>query len=134
MAAERVVLTVLGPQWAEAALIFRILVPTAFIATFNPATAWVYVALGRTDRQIRWVTFTSLVRMVAVFIGAHWGAIGVAAASSAVACSLRLPGIVYCFQGTPLQVRHLIQALRTARTPEEALRAIREWEAPEARD
>jgi two-component system sensor histidine kinase KdpD len=32
------------------------------------------------------------------------------------------------------QSRHLIQALRTARTPEEALRAIREWEAPEARD
>jgi two-component system sensor histidine kinase KdpD len=31
------------------------------------------------------------------------------------------------------QSRHLIQALRSARTPEEALRAIREWEAPEAR-
>lgn len=30
------------------------------------------------------------------------------------------------------QSRHLIQALRSARTPEEALRTIRGWEAPEA--
>ena len=32
------------------------------------------------------------------------------------------------------QSRHLMQDLRTARTPEEALRAILEWEAPKPRD
>ena len=32
------------------------------------------------------------------------------------------------------QSRHLMQDLRTARTPEEALRAIQEWEAPKAQD
>jgi O-antigen/teichoic acid export membrane protein len=112
LAADRIVLTVLGPQWAEAALIFRILAPTAFLYTLNPGTGWVYTALGRTDRQVRWNVVTSGTRVLAIAAGIPWGAIGVATAVSVVVCALRLPGIIYCFRETPLRVRDLWEAIR----------------------
>ncbi len=111
VAAERVVDTVLGPQWHETAVIFRVLAPAAFIATFNPATTWAYVALGRTDRQIRWLTMFSLTRIAATLVGVRWGVLGVAAAVSVTTCVLRWPGIAYCFRGTPLELRDLGEAL-----------------------
>ena len=44
VAADLVVEIILGPQWHEAALLFQILAPAAFIGTFNPATGWAYLA------------------------------------------------------------------------------------------
>lgn len=111
VAADLVVEIILGPQWHEAALLFRILAPAAFIGTFNAATGWAYLALGHTDRQIRWVTFFSVVRIGAALVGARWGAVGVAAAMSLTNCALRWPSIAYCFRRTPLTPRDLGQAL-----------------------
>ncbi len=109
--AEPIVVTLLGPPWIEAAVLFRLLAPAALIRAFGPATAWVYTALGRTDRQLRWITVSSLVRVSAVAVGVFWGARGVAAATSIVACALRGEAIAYCVRDSPIRARHLLQAV-----------------------
>lgn len=109
--ADVLIALVLGERWTDAAPIFRILAPAAFISTFNVATEWVYISLGRTDRLLVWGTISAAVRIACYAVGASWGAIGVATAYSLSVCVLRVPSIVYCFRGTPLTVADLIAAL-----------------------
>ncbi|NER33281.1 MAG: lipopolysaccharide biosynthesis protein [Oscillatoria sp. SIO1A7] len=108
VAADKLVLTMLGEQWTEAILIFRVLAPAAFIGTFNVATGWVYNSMGTADRQLRWAMVTSSVTALGFLIGIQWGTIGIAAAASITICGLRYPGIVYCFKISPLQVGDLM--------------------------
>ncbi len=110
VAADGVVLTVLGSQWAEAARVFRVLAPSALIVALTPGIAWAYAALGRTDRQVRWTAASSVVRGIAILIGAPWGCLGVAVAASASTVCLRVPGVMYCFRGSPLRLADLAQA------------------------
>ena len=108
VAADRVILTMLGPKWTDAIVIFRVLAPAAFVGTFNVATGWVYRSMGTADRQLRWAAFASLATMLGFIIGLQWGTIGVAAAFSITMCALRYPGIVYCFKISPLRVGDLM--------------------------
>lgn len=111
--ADKLILTLLGEQWADAILIFRVLAPAAFVGTFNMATGWVYLSLGQTQRQFRWGLFTSIMTVVAFAIGIHWGAVGVAAAFSIVFCCLTMGplSIIYCFRYSPLKISDLMGAL-----------------------
>ncbi|MHC4696757.1 MAG: lipopolysaccharide biosynthesis protein [Planctomycetota bacterium] len=111
IAAEEIVLLVLGGQWTEVVPIFRMLAPAAFLGTFNVATGWVYVSLGQTRRQLRWAVVGSVTTTIGFVIGLPWGPIGVAAAFSIASLTLRYPGVAYCFRQTPLRVRHLRDAL-----------------------
>lgn len=108
---DELISLVLGERWTDAALIFRVLAPAAFVSTFNVATEWVYISLGRTDRLLRWGTFSAIVRILSYAVGAHWGAIGVATAYSVSVCVLRVPSIVYCFSGTSLRLSDLTAAI-----------------------
>lgn len=109
--AEEVVLLILGEQWRGAAPIFRMLAPAAWVGTFNVATGWVYVSLGRTHRQLRWAVVGSTALTLGFVFGLPWGPVGVAAACSIVSCAIRLPAIAYCFYATPLEVKHLVESI-----------------------
>lgn len=111
VAADKLILTVLGDQWQQAILIFRLLAPAAFVSTFNVAAGWVYVSLGRSDRQLRWGLLTSFVDVIAFTIGVQWGAIGVATAYSISRVILRYPAILYCYKGSFLKINDLILAI-----------------------
>jgi O-antigen/teichoic acid export membrane protein len=104
VAAEEVVLAVLGPAWMDVVPIYRVLAPAAMMSTFNVATGWVYISWGHTRRQFRWVALSSVLQVLAFFVGVSWGTIGVAAAFSIAVVILRIPGLAYCFKGTPLRV------------------------------
>lgn len=110
---DKLVLTLLGEQWVDTILIFRVLAPAAFVGTFNMATAWVYLSLGQPHRQLRWGVLTSIMTVLGFAIGIHWGALGVAAAFSIVFCGLTMGplGIIYCFRHSPLKVSDLMGAL-----------------------
>lgn len=111
--ADKLILTLLGQQWADASHIFRVLAPAAFVGTFNMATGWVYLSLGQAHRQFRWGIFTSTITVLGFAIGIHWGAVGIAAAFSIVFCSLTMGplGIIYCFRYSPLKLSDLMDAL-----------------------
>jgi len=66
-------------------------------------TGWVFFSLGSTDRLFRWGWFSSIVTVLAYFIGLPWGTIGVALSLSASQLALRLPATLYCIRGTHLR-------------------------------
>lgn len=111
VAADKLILTMLGQQWTEAILIFRLLAPAAFVSTFNVAAGWVYVSLGRTDRQWRWGLLTSMVDAIGFIIGIKWGAVGIATAYGITRVGLRYPAILYCYKGTFLKIGQLNSVL-----------------------
>jgi PST family polysaccharide transporter len=115
ISADHLVPTVLGDQWTDSVAIFRALAPAALLASFNVATSWVYVPLGRSDRQFRWHVFRSACVVAAYVIGLRWGPVGVAAAFSITACILRVPAILYCLHGTFVELSDIRRATwRTA--------------------
>lgn len=111
VAADEVVLVVLGEQWADAAPIFRVLAIAAFGQPLANMTGWVFTALGRTDRMLRWGLVSSPVIVVAFAIGVNWGAIGVAIAYAVAVHAIRYPGYWYAFKGSPLSVGDLARAV-----------------------
>jgi O-antigen/teichoic acid export membrane protein len=111
VAADDLVLTLLGPSWVGTSTLFRALAPGALLGTFNVATGWVYLSLGTTSRQFRFGSLVAIVMVIAFAVGLSWGPLGVAIAFSVVTCVLRYPGIVYCFRGTPLEPSDLAGVL-----------------------
>jgi O-antigen/teichoic acid export membrane protein len=109
--ADNLIINLLGTQWSEAIILFRSLAPVAFISTFNVATAWVFISMGRADRQFHWNMFASAITVIGFLIGVRWGALGIAIAASITFCGLRYPGIVYCFQSSPLTPGFLMKIL-----------------------
>ena len=73
VAADKVVLLILGDQWMGAVSIFRMLGPEAFIGTFNVATGWVYISMGHVRRQFRWTIVGSTVMIVGFIVALPWG-------------------------------------------------------------
>ncbi len=109
--ANELTLLVLGPQWVEAASIFRLLAPAALFEGLRAATGWVYVSLGNARQQLRWAIFSASVRVVCILIGGMWGVEGVAVGYSVGVCSLWLPGVIYCFRTSPVMLSDLARVL-----------------------
>ncbi|MHC4590197.1 MAG: lipopolysaccharide biosynthesis protein [Planctomycetota bacterium] len=109
--ADELVLLILGPQWGGTAVIFRLLVPAAFVGTFNGAAGWVWVALNQTDRQLRWGLIATPFYIAAFAVGVVWGPEGVAIAFSVVQCVLRYSGLAYCYRTNFLEFRDLWAAI-----------------------
>jgi len=103
-AGREIVLAMLGPAWAAAVPIFVALTPALFIAATGPATSWVFLSRGDTDRWFKMVIVNSIGTILAFFVGVKYGPIGVAMGFSISAVLLRIPNILYCFQPTTLQL------------------------------
>ncbi|NCF38605.1 MAG: oligosaccharide flippase family protein, partial [Planctomycetia bacterium] len=67
--ADHLIPLFLGPQWKASIPLFLALTPAGLVACTGVATSWVYIPLGRTDRQFRWRILSSIVTIVAVLIG-----------------------------------------------------------------
>jgi O-antigen/teichoic acid export membrane protein len=110
--ADEIVQVVLGHQWADAAMIFRMLSVAAFVGTTNGAgSGWIFVALGNVRRQF----LTSIPRVafltIAFAIGLRWGPIGVATAFSIYTLLARVPTVLVCFHHTVLKVSDFAAAI-----------------------
>lgn len=111
VSADEIVPLVLGEQWINAVPIFQLLLPAAFIGTFNVAGGWVYQSLGKTNRQLRWGVFASTIDVIGFVISVRWGATGVAVAYSLTLLITLIPRFIYCFEGTPLRFMGLVNTL-----------------------
>lgn len=112
-AGREIVLAVLGPAWSSSIPIFWALVPNLFISTTSPATQWVFLSRGDTDRWLKLVAVNSALILVGFAIGVAYGPIGVAAALSIVTCAIRIPSISYCFGPAPLELSDFFPAMVT---------------------
>jgi len=112
VSADKAILLLLGPAWMDTVKIFRALSIACFISTFNVATGWVYISLGRPDRQFRWAAFfTSPTNVMIFLVSVRWGALGVALAYSLSRPILQLLSVIHCYKGTPLRLIDLLITL-----------------------
>lgn len=110
-AAETIVFALLGDQWGPAIPLFRALAPASLFMALSLSASWVFVALGRTDRQFRFRLIGSAVIITAFFIGSNWGAMGIAIAFSVAMVVTRVAGTIYCFHGTFLRLPDLLTVI-----------------------
>jgi O-antigen/teichoic acid export membrane protein len=78
IAAEPLVLTLLGPDWRGAIELFRILAPGGMLQAVATTGSWLFLSQGRTDWLFRWNLVNAPLTVAAFAIGVHWGAVGVA--------------------------------------------------------
>lgn len=103
--ARPVILLLLGPQWEPSVPLFRMLCLGAIANALAKTVNWLYLAEGRTRRQMWWGFVQLPVFIVAVFIGSRWGALGVATGFAVANWVLAIPEILYCLRGSHLPVR-----------------------------
>jgi len=114
LAAEGLVFLILGEQWGGAVPIFRLLALAALVDSLNIATGWVYKSWGHTRRQLKWGAFQTAVFVVAFSVSVHWGIEALAATCSIVALLLRIPALLYCYRGTPIEIDLFFRAIAVA--------------------
>ena len=107
-----VVAVFLGPRWTPAVPIFAVLGVTALLHTTYLTTAWLFVSLGRTGRQLRWSLIAVPVAIAGIAAGLPLGGLGVAIGYTAANVLLFLPGIWYATRNTPLGVKEVLGANR----------------------
>lgn len=110
-AADKVILLILGQQWLGAIPLFKLLMPAAFVGTFNVASGWVFQSLDRTDRYFRIGVVSSLVQSIVFIISVQWGAMGVAKAYGISQPILMVMALAYSYIDTPLQMRQFTSTI-----------------------
>ena len=76
--AEPFVAVVYGHEWDAVVPILRVLCIIGLSQSIGVTLGWIYMSQGRTDLQLRWGIFASIVTASAFVIGIRWGALGVA--------------------------------------------------------
>jgi PST family polysaccharide transporter len=109
---EEIIRVVLGEQWLEAGIIFKVL---AFAAVFQPVvntTGWVFISLGQTKRMMFWGLMSVPLFILSFVIGVIWGALGVAICYTI--CSvliLTIPNLYFAFRYSPISVKGFFKAI-----------------------
>jgi PST family polysaccharide transporter len=109
--ADEIIQIVLGPNWADAAEIFRLLTPTVLIfAMINP-TAWLLLSVGLQGRSLKLAFVIAPLVITAYLIGLPYGPRGVAFAYSTAMTLWVIPHILWCLYGTVISPVELFRAI-----------------------
>jgi PST family polysaccharide transporter len=111
VAAQPVIILVLGRQWQEAAPVFRILVIAALGQLLYESALWLFVSRGESARLLKLLLVISPIIVGSFAIGLPFGIKGVALAGSLVMVSIFPSILKYTFRGTKLTLRRLGQAM-----------------------
>ena len=110
--AHDIVLLVMGSQWGFAAELFQVFSIFAFFQAVPIAGSWTMIALGRSDRMLKWGTLQAAIAVPVFVAGLPWGAMGVAVASTLMALTMMGPALAYALRGSPLGLRDVLEAVR----------------------
>jgi O-antigen/teichoic acid export membrane protein len=110
LAANEVVLILLGDQWTEAVPIFRILAFAGLGTAISHSNSWLYIALGRTRQQMLWGIRAHPFILLSFFAGLPWGVRGVATAFALAVWLLLLPSFWFATRGTPVRVGDILSS------------------------
>ena len=110
--AREVTLLMLGPAWSGAANLVRIFGVAAAVRPALATTAAVLVTCGHSRRYLVVAVFHSVVLCVLMFVGARWGAVGVALAHVGTTALLYAPKLYYSLDVSPVRMERYFEALR----------------------
>ena len=109
---DEIIRIVLGNQWTDAAIIFKILALSAFFQPVVSTTGWVYISLGQTKRMMYVGLIKTPIIIACFIIGLPWGPVGVAA--SYTACGifvLLVPSLLLAFRYSPVNLIGFFKAV-----------------------
>ncbi len=109
--ADELVLLWLGPQWTEAAGIFRLLALAAIVGAVTTPIGWLQVSAGETRRYRQLGTITALVLVSAFAIGLPHGPRGVAIAYSIAVTLLAVPMSYLALRDLPVNLGDIARTL-----------------------
>lgn len=87
-------LTVFGPQWAEAIPLVRLLAPIGMAQSIVASVGVIFQTKGRTDLLFRWGLLSGTLFIASFAIGLHWGVLGVATGYVIVSSTLMIPNLM----------------------------------------
>jgi O-antigen/teichoic acid export membrane protein len=109
--ADDVVFVVLGPKWADAAAIVRLLAPTiGIIAIIYPLGGLLY-AIGLVARSLKMALALAPLLIIGYVIALPYGPKGVAFAYSAVMTLWLIPYASWCVHGTPISLWDILSVV-----------------------
>jgi PST family polysaccharide transporter len=109
---EEIVRIVLGNQWTDAAIIFKMLAFVAFVQPVTGTVGWVFVSLGQTKRLMYWGLISVPIVVLSFIIGLPWGPVGVA--TSYTICTLftlTVPALSFAFRYSPINLVGFFKAV-----------------------
>lgn len=111
VAAEPVIVLVLGRQWRAAAPVFQILAIAALGQLFFDSTLWLFVSRGQSGRMLKLLLFISPIIIGSFAVGLPFGIKGVAFSGSLVLVGIFPWVLKYTFRGTQLTVKDFGRAI-----------------------
>lgn len=109
--AYEVIGIMLGPDWLEAAAVFRILALSAAMQPVTGTSGMVMQSLGLGKRQFRLGLVRAIAFIASFAAGIPWGIGGVAIGFTVVYYLSVLPVLHFAFKGTPVSVRGFLSAI-----------------------
>jgi PST family polysaccharide transporter len=108
--AHDIVGVVLGPKWAETAIILQMLAPAGlFFGIANPLV-WVLFASHRHVRSLKLALVIAALIFTGCLLGLPYGPKGVALGFSAAMVLWCIPHVLWCLHGTPITPGDLFKA------------------------
>jgi PST family polysaccharide transporter len=108
--ADDIVLVVLGPKWADAAAIFRLLTPTILVFGIINPTGWLLQSVGLQGRSLRIAFVIAPLVIAAYLVGLPYGPNGVAFAYSAAMMLWLVPHVMWSLHNTMISPWDLLLA------------------------
>jgi PST family polysaccharide transporter len=109
--ANDIVAVILGPKWAEAAIIFRLMTPAVLVIGIINPLAWLLVSIGMQKRSLHVGFVISPLVIASYLIGLPYGPTGVAFSYSVVLTLWLFPHVAWCVHGTPVSIKDLARAI-----------------------
>jgi len=111
VAAQPVIVLVLGNQWREAAPVFQILAISALGQLLLDSTTWLFVSRGQSQQLLKILLIISPVIVAGYVIGLPFGIKGVALSGSLVLLGTLPWMLKFAFRGTQLTLLRIGRAL-----------------------
>jgi len=110
---HEIITIVLGKQWTDSAIIFKVFAFAAFCQPIWSSVGWIYTSLGQTKRLMRWGLVMVPLIVLSFVIGLPWGALGVATSYTVCfLCLIMVPSFWYAFRYSPINLTGLFSSIR----------------------
>ena len=105
------VVLLLGQKWAPAGPLLCIFAVRGIAHGVERTMGWLHVAVGRSDRWMRWGLVSSVVQLVALAVGLPFGVIGVATTYTVAMFGLFIPALTYAGRPLGIVTKDVLQAV-----------------------
>lgn len=109
--AEEVIAVFLGPDWREAAPIFRLLGISAVFQPMMNSSGWLYMSGGRSGAFFLWGLAASVIVVLSFIVGLPHGPTGVALCYSLAAVLLAVPCMHFAIRGTRITLLDVFKVI-----------------------